>query len=382
MSGPSYKPIKPQTNTIFRGDNLAIMRALPSDFVDLIYIDPPFFTQQNYKNIWGDKESVLDFKDNFFEGFEDTKDFFERHIQSDAKGLKAYLEWMRARLVETHRILKPTGSFYLHLDYHAIHYIKVILDEIFGYKNFKNEIIWRRKQESGPVYTKFSNNHDTILFYTKSDEYFFEKQYTFMDKEELKATTYRHKDENGRYFCKGPTDNPAYRPNLIFNFKGYNTPQNGWRWSKEKMNQFDKEGRLWYPDSKEGRIQLKLFLDEHKGQPVNNIWDDIECVRPNSKECTKWPTQKPMALLERIIKASSKEGDLVFDCFAGCGTAMHVAHTLKRKWIGIDISPTAIKVNGDRLTESKAKVSIIDENDLPVILDEKGPRQQSKEKVA
>lgn len=169
-----FKPIKPKTNTLYRGDNLAILRAMPDEMVDLVYIDPPFFTQRDYKNIWGDKEAVLDFEEDFFDGFRDTKDFFERHIQSDAKGLKAYLEWMRARLVELHRVLKPTGTLYLHLDYHAVHYVKVMLDEIFGYNNFRSEITWKRKNGGGGASNgaarNYANTFDAILFYTKSDK--------------------------------------------------------------------------------------------------------------------------------------------------------------------------------------------------------------------
>ena len=372
MSSPTYKAIKPQTNTIFRGDNLAIMRALPSNFVDLIYIDPPFFTQQNYRNIWGDKESVIDFKENFFEGFEDTKDFFERHIQSDAKGLKAYLEWMRARLVETHRILKPTGSFYLHLDHHAVHYVKVMLDEIFGYSNFRNEIIWRRSNPKGLTSKSYATNSDTILYYTKSNEYTWNPLFQPLD-EKYVEDFYRHTEEKtGRRYRLGPLTNPSNnRPNLTYEWNGHTKV---WRWTKERMKAAEKAGIIEYSSS--GLAQQKQYLDASKGRPIDNIWTDIKQVSATEK--TGWPTQKPAALLERIIQSSSKEGDLVFDCFAGCGTTMHVAHSLQRKWIGIDISPTAIKVNKDRLIKHKAKVNVVDEHDLPVVMEEKGIRQKSK----
>lgn len=174
-----FKKITPKSNTIYRGDNLEIMRALPDGFVDLCYIDPPFFTQRDYKNIWGDKESVLDWESSKLDGFFDTKDFFEKHVHNGEKGLAAYLVWLRLRLIEIHRILKPTGSLYLHLDYHAVHYVKIMLDEIFGYENFKNEIIWQRKQGSNSTSApkSLSNNSDTILFYTKSKKYTFHAQY-------------------------------------------------------------------------------------------------------------------------------------------------------------------------------------------------------------
>lgn len=370
MSSPKYKPIKPSTNTIFRGDNLAIMKALPDAFVDLVYIDPPFFTQKDYKNIWGDPESVLDWETKKLDGFFDTKDFFEKHVHHGEKGLTAYLSWLRCRLIEIHRILKPTGSFYCHLDYHAVHYVKVILDEVFGYKNFRNEIIWRRKTGSNATSAprRLPCNADTILFYTKSDDYEFNPVFLPHDPEYVKKN-YRFDDNDGRGLYRiGDLSAPSFSPTLVYNYKGYKPPAKGWRVNLERMKELDKEKRLVFPESKEGRIAQKRYLEEMKGNPVENIWDDIGMLQDKSPEKTGWPTQKPLALLERIISMSSKENELVFDCFAGCGTAMHAAHKLRRKWIGIDISPTAIKVNKKRFEEANAKVNVIDEHDLPVDL--------------
>jgi site-specific DNA-methyltransferase (adenine-specific) len=350
------------TNTIFRGENLCIMREMPDECVDLVYIDPPFFTQRTYKNIWGDKESVQDFGESA-RGFDDTKDYFERHIATNATGLRAYLEWLRVRLVEIHRVLKHTGSFYCHLDFHAVHYAKVIIDEIFGYKNLQNEIIWIRKHGAGPVYNRFSNNHDTILYYSKSDEFVFNKQYTACSDEKL-LKQFPLVDEDGRRYQSGDTSNPAIRPNLMYEFQGYPHPKNGWRWELGKMEKFHREGRLIYPKSKTGRIRIKLYQDQHKGDPVTNIWDDIGNVQGAAKEKTGWPTQKPVALLERVIAASSNEGNIVFDAFAGCGTTMHAAHNLKRKWIGIDVSSTAAKVNEQRLKELGAVVRVVEEKEV------------------
>lgn len=337
------------------------MRRMPPGIVDLCYIDPPFFTQKDYKNIWGDKESVLDYKDISKVGFSDTKDFFERHINSGAKGLNAYLEWMRLRLAEIHRMLSPTGSFYCHLDYHAAHYIKIILDEIFGYEKFQSEIIWMRKKGTTAAQhgiKKFSINTDTILYYTKGRDFTFNPQYRDYSEEYLE-NHYRHKDEEGRTYKLGDISSPSYRRNLIYDYKGYKPPKNGWRYKRDTMQKLDKEGRLHFPKLKNGRIQRKYFADEAKGVPVTNLWDDIQNVQATSSDYTGWPTQKPIKLLERIISASSNEGDLIFDAFAGCGTAMHAAHRLKRKWIGMDISPTAIKVNKERLEKAKARVKIV-----------------------
>jgi site-specific DNA-methyltransferase (adenine-specific) len=364
--------LKPQTNTIYRGDNLEIMRAMPDNCVDLIYIDPPFFTQKDYKNIWRDRESVLDYDDvSSLNGFSDTKDFFEKHIHSEAKGLGAYLEWMRYRLIEVHRVLKPTGTLYLHLDYHAVHYIKIMLDEIFGYKNFKNEVIWRRKTSRNTTKNpqKYPNASDNILIYAKSKDYFFDAQYEPNDPDYL-TKFYRHDDENGRgRYRLDNAQSPSHSPTLIYDYKGYKPPKKGWVCKLSRMKQLDKEGRLHFPKSKDGRIAIKRFLNENKGKLLNNIWLDIPNVQNHSKENCGWPTQKPVALLERIIKTSSNEGDIVFDCFAGCGTSMHAAHNLKRKWIGIDISPTAIEVIFKRLEEIGAKVNVVDENELPVKLE-------------
>lgn len=380
MSESKYKKITPKTNTIFRGDNLEIMRAMPDESVDLVYIDPPFFTQRNYQNIWGDKESVADFESNFFDGFKDTRDFFEMHIKGDAKGLKAYLEWMRARIVECHRLLGSKGTFYLHLDYHAIHYVKVICDEIFGYSNFRSEVTWRRKRSSNSTAEtpkSLSTVTDHILVYSKGPEFTFNMQYQAYDQEFIDKY-YSQVDENGERYQSADLTSPSYRPNLIYTYKGYKPGKNGWAVSKEKMAEMDRQGRILFPKSKDGRLRRKNFLKDQKGLPINNLWLDIGNVQKESLEGTGWPTQKPVALLERVISLSSNEGDVVFDCFAGCGTSMHAAHNLKRKWIGIDISPTAIRVNKKRLEDIGAKVEVVDEKDLEVKLGHKSAQKNQK----
>ena len=337
------KTIKPQTNTIFRGDNLAIMRAMPDACVDLIYIDPPFFTQRDYKNIWGDKESVLDYKDIRKNGFSDKSDFFERHLNSGAKGLDAYLEWMRFRLRELHRLLRPNGALYCHLDHHAIHYIKVMMDDIFGYKNFLNDISWRRAKVKGAkaISRQFARNHDSILVYAKEiGKHYFERQYEPFDEEYIKRY-FRHDDGDGRGLYQDVTVGD---------------------YSAESLAKLRKDNRLY--KTRNGKERVKYYLKEQPGKVLDDVWTDIPEVNGMSEEKTGWPTQKPVALLERIIASSSKAGDIVFDCFAGCGTSMHAAHNLKRKWMGIDISPTAVKVNATRLEGLGAKVNIVDEKEL------------------
>jgi site-specific DNA-methyltransferase (adenine-specific) len=356
------------------------MKAMPEGFVDLCYIDPPFYSQKDYKNIWGDRESTHDYNSEEFDGFKDTKDFFEKHVNSGAKGLNAYLEWLRYRLIEIHRILKPTGVFFLHLDYHAVHYAKVMLDEIFGYKCFQNEIIWRRKTGSNATGTprRLPCNTDTILFYSKSDKYLFNPIYKPHDPDYVKKF-YRHDDGDGRGpYQLGDLTAPSYSPTLVYKYKGFSPPEKGWRYNLESMKRLDGEGRVFFPKDRTGRLRLKRYLNEMKGTLLENIWDDIGMLQHSSTEKTGWSTQKPQPLLERIIEMCSNEGDMVFDCFAGCGTSMHAAHKLKRKWIGIDISPTAIKVNKKRLEEVKAKVNVIDEHDLVELGNKQSQNQLKK----
>lgn len=377
-----YKKLSPKTNTLYRGDNLEIMKAMPDEIIDLCYIDPPFFTQKDYKNIWGDKESVLDWESSKLDGFYDTQDFFERHIQSGEKGLDAYLVWMRSRVQEIHRILKPTGCFYLHLDYHAVHYMKVMLDEIFGYKNFRGEIIWRRKLTCNSVgkARAWPAGSDTILFYSKSNNYTFNQQF-IDDSENLPESitkVYCHDDEDGRGLYRYVTmEAISDSPSLKYNFKGFNPPKRGWKWNRERMTKEFEAGNLYIPDDKNKKIQQKLYLKDRRGQPISNIWLDINCVQGGSEEFVGWPTQKPGALLERIISASSNENDLIFDAFAGCGTTVHAAHKLKRRWVGVDISPTAMKVNKKRLEAINAKVNIVDEKDLEISTDYKKSQKAS-----
>lgn len=370
-----FKKIQPKTNTIYRGDNLEIMRAMPDGFVDLCYIDPPFFTQRDYKNIWGDKESVLDWESAKLDGFFDTKDFFEKHVQNGEKGLKAYLEWLRPRIFEIHRILKDDGVFFLHLDYHAVHYAKIICDDIFKYKNFRNEIIWKRTVGgSNTSKNQFGNTSDTILFYSKSNKWHFEMQYEEYDESYIKSH-YSNIDENGRHYQLDNLTAPNHNPNTIYEYKGYKPPKNGWRWTLEKMKEMDKKGYVHFPDDKTKRLRQIRYLDEQPGVPLSNLWIDIPPVNSQAKEDTGWPTQKPVALLERIIKSASKEGDLIFDCFAGCGTSMHAAHKLKRKWVGIDLSPRAMQVNKKRLEELNAKVTIVDEKTLDLVPESKNSKK-------
>lgn len=324
-----------KTNTIYCGDCLKILEDIPDESVDLIYIDPPFNSNRNYEVFWGDVQEKRAFVDRF----------------GDAQ---AYINYMRPRVDQLYRVLKKTGSFYYHCDWHASHYVKIMLDQIFSFNNFRNEIFWKRKTGRGETQHKsseFGTSTESIFFYTKSKNNIFNSQYSF-ESETYQAyldKAFRHIDSDGRRYRVDNLASPSYRPNLIYEYKGYKPPKNGWAISKEKMEEWDNEGRLYYPKSINGRIQRKRYLDEVKGKPVQNLWDDIQPISSQSAERLGYPTQKPIALMERIINASSNKGDIVLDSFCGCGTSLIAAEKLKRKWIGIDISPTACRVMSQRL---------------------------------
>ncbi len=332
-------------NKLILGDNLEIMRSMAEESVDLIYLDPPFFSNRNYEVIWGDDGEVRSFQDRW------------------AGGMDHYIAWLKERVEAMFRLLKPTGSIFLHCDWHADAYIRVdILDKIFGASNFRNHIVWKRTTGSNSSVhhaKQFGNMFDSIYFYSKSNEWTYEQLYSFDDPNYLHyiETNFSSEDENGRKFRSADLSNPAPRPNLMYDYKGYKHPKNGWAISKEKMELWDKEGRLLFPENKNGRIRRKVFLDELKGKPIQNMWDDISMVTATSKERIGYPTQKPEALLERIIQSASHEGDVIFDPFMGGGTTIAVADRLNRQWIGIDQSVQAVKVTEFRLNRQQDLLS-------------------------
>jgi site-specific DNA-methyltransferase (adenine-specific) len=264
--------------------------------------------------------------------------------------MTAYLVMMAARLVELQRVLKPTGSLYLHCDPTASHYLKIVLDTIFGAEYFQNEIIWKRRQGMHNSTRKFGVATDTILFYTKSSEYTFNKQFGLHNEKYLEEH-FRYTEPDGRRYTLADLSNPADRPNLKYSYKGYPSPTKGWAVDLEKMEQLDKDGKLYFPPNPQGHIRRKRYLDEMNGQPIASLWDDISPINSQATERLGYPTQKPLALLERIIQASSNPGDLVLDPFSGCGTAISAAQKLGRKWIGIDITHLAIAMHKNRLKD-------------------------------
>jgi len=320
------------TRVIYCGDNLDQLRKLPDECVDLIYIDPPFNSNRNYEVFWGETKEKRAFED--------------RHGST-----AAYIDFMRPRCVELHRVLKKTGSFYYHCDWHASHYVKVMLDQIFDADSFQSEIIWKRTTAKGLAFTCFPNNHDTIFYYTRSHEATFNRPYQKYDAnnlDEKTATKYCHRDPDGRVYRLDNLINPnPDRPNLTYEFLGVTRV---WRWTKERMQEAYKHGIV--VQTKPGSVpQLKRYLDEQEGRPIDTVWTDIPPINSQAQERLGYPTQKPLALLDRIIKASSNPNDIVLDAFCGCGTALVAAENLGRQWIGIDISPTACRVMAKRLRD-------------------------------
>ena len=320
------------TRVIYCGDCLEQLQRLPDACVDLVYIDPPFNSNRNYEVFWGETKEKRAFED--------------RHAST-----QAYIDYMRPRCVELARVLKATGSLYFHCDWHACHYVKVMLDQILGENQFRNEIAWRRSSAHSDTkqgMKQYGRVHDLIFFYTKGKQWTWNTQFQPYDEDYIEAF-YRHVEpDTGRRYRL--SDLTAAKPggDTLYEWKG-RKPYKGryWAYSREKMQQFEDEGRLYY--SKTGMPAYKRYLDEMPGVPLQDLWTDIRPIAASAKERTGYPTQKPLPLLERIIRASSNEGDVVLDAFCGCGTALEAAQKLKRQWIGIDVSPTACQVMARRL---------------------------------
>ena len=367
------------TNKLFYGDNLDVLREhIASDSVDLIYLDPPFNSNAGYNVLF--KSASGAGADASIEAFDDTwtwGDSAKEALMDIASGtnrplqvmmsamhsaigenpLMAYLAMMAVRLVELQRVLKPTGSLYLHCDPTASHYLKLVLDAVFGNSNYRNEIVWKRQSAHSDAKRKFSDVSDTIFFYSKTAQTVFKPQYVEHDPEYL-TKFYRFDDNDGRgRYRLGDAASPNPRPNMMYEWQGYSFPQKGWRYERQTMQRLHDDGRLFYPTHRDGspdfnkRIALKRYLDEQQGSIVTNVWTDIGPVQATSKvdRALGYPTQKPRALLERIIAASSNPGDVVLDPFCGCGTAVDAAQKLGRNWIGIDVTHIAIGMIEDRL---------------------------------
>lgn len=368
-------------NMLYYGDNLDILRRyIKDESVDLVYLDPPFKSQQDYNVLFAERngsQSAAQIK-----AFEDTWRWdqvaaasYEEVVTKGGRvaeamqafhtflgpsDMLAYLSMMAPRLTELRRVMKSTASMYLHCDSTASHYLKMLMDSVFCPQNFRNEIIWKRKTGRGETQHKssqFGNCVDHILFYAKTEDATFNTQFVPLDEADpvyvdYVETNFKFVDSDGRKYRSADLSSPSPRPNLRYVYNGYAPPKKGWAVSREKMEKWDKEGRLLFPGDKGGRIRRKLYLDELKGKPVQNLWDDIPSVSSQSGERLGYPTQKPEALLERIINSSSSEGDTVLDPFCGCGTTITVAEQLGRRWIGIDITHLAITLMRHRLKDA------------------------------
>ena len=353
--------------TIWTGDNLDILRGINSGCVDLIYLDPPFNSNREYAAPVGSRAAGAAFKDSWTLSDLDVAwmgliaDQHPAVYQlltaaglTHGKGMQAYLCMMAVRLLEMRRVLKDTGSLYLHCDPTASHYLKGLMDAVFGASNFRSEITWRRTNAKGLSFRGYPNNADYLLYYSVSDDFTWHRSYRPYDPEYVQKF-YRHVEpETGRRYRLSDLTNPnRNRPNLTYEFLGVTRV---WRWTQERMQRAYEEGRV--VQSRPGAVpSQKRYLDEMPGNPVDSIWDDIRPVQAQAKERTGYPTQKPLALLERIIAASSNEGDLVLDPFAGCATACVAAEQLGRQWIGIDLSPKAVELVKVRLAELPASLT-------------------------
>ena len=366
--------------TIFTGDNLPIMRGMNSESVDLIYLDPPFNSKANYAAPIGSEAAGAEFKDTWTLNDVDATwlDLIEaKHPQLNrvihaamTNSDKSYLIYMAVRLLEMKRILKDTGSVYLHCDPTMSHLLKLVMDAVFGKRNFRSEITWKRatSTQKGSQHRslRWGNNVDILLFYASS------LSTSLSPERELTEQEIREKfdrvDENGRRYYDDSahiwsSPNMGARPNLCYEWRGFVNPHpSGWRLSKERLEEEYQKGNIVIrPD---GKLERRKYLEDYKGASYGNLWDDI--LPASGNERTGYPTQKPVALLDRIIKASSNEGDVILDPFCGCATTLVAADRLQRDWIGIDISAKAAELVVERIRDDQGMFEdIIARDDIP-----------------
>lgn len=367
-----------ETSVLHCEDNLKMLAGFPPECVDLVYLDPPFFSNRVYEVIWGDEAEVRSFADRW-EG-----------------GIRVYLDWMEARVRQLHRILKPTGSLFLHCDQAAGHYLKVLLDEVFGVKNFRNEIIWRRTG-SNSASKKFGPIHQIIFYYRKTSKAPFYPQYgpytnAYVEEEFDKV------DERGRYQAVALTGSGSRKGDSGKPWRGYNPTRVGRHWQPasylygkyttltgddlarypliQRLDKLDEAGLIHWPAKAEPVPRYKFYLEDAPGVALQDLWAytpgtegcvtttaagidaQVKWLSSKSAERVGYPTQKPEGILERIIESTTQEGDIVLDPFCGCGTTVATAERLNRKWIGIDVSPQAVEVMKLRLAKQKVTPTV------------------------
>jgi DNA modification methylase len=361
-------------NKLFYGDNLEVLRRHIGDSsIDLIFLDPPFNSAQNYNVLFEAKDGqqsaaqIRAFEDTW-QWDESAASAFHETVEAGGKvsealqafrlflgdnDMLAYVSMMAPRLKELHRVLKSTGSLYLHCDPTASHYLKLLLDGVFGPEHFRSEIIWKRStahSDAKQGRKLHGHIHDTILFYTKSDDWTWNTVYTKYDVEYTDAKYGNVEPTTGRRYYLGDITGPggAAKGNPEYEVMGVTRH---WRFSREKMNELIAEGRIVQPSP--GSVpRQKRYLDEMPGVPLQDLWTDISAINSQAQERLGYPTQKPEALLERIVSTSTNEGDVVLDPFCGCGTAIAAAQKLNRGWVGIDITHLAISLIKTRLNDS------------------------------
>ncbi len=369
---------KLEPGALYIGDNLPLMRSLvPDEHIDLIYLDPPFnsgtcYTRATanvgktaYEPAFADHWSWTDVSE---EELRDVRESGPRALYDlivtltnlhGRGGLCAYLVMMSARLVHLHRALSKTGSLVLHCDPSASHYLKVILDALFGRHAFRNEIVWKRSHTRSSINRIFRRAHDVLLLYAKTTACTFNLQYRKLSPASMKL--YGRADERGRY---------QLVPLLVSGRRNGSTGQvwrgidpnaqgrNGMHWVTipERLEEYQKENRVHWPAKKGGTPRLKYYLEDSEGAPMSDVWDDIPSISSSSHEQTGYPTQKPEALLERVIRACTNEGDIVLDPFCGAGTTVVTAARLHRRWIGIDCYAGAVELTRDRVAAQSGHI--------------------------
>ena len=357
-------------STLYYGDNLDVMRRhIKDETVDLVYLDPPFNSNTNYNVLFAEKDGsqaasqIHAFTDTWTWN-QESESIFGEIVMAGGKvsdclqafrtflgecDMLAYLVMMAPRLVELQRVMKSTASIYLHCDPTASHYLKMLMDAVFGPENFRNEIIWKRSLPHNDP-KRYGSIHDTILFFSKSDSFLFNQLFTGLS-ESYMASHYNQIDENGRRYQLTSLAASGTGPERTFGDKVLQPPPgNHWRYSQDNIDKLMAEGRIVFTST--GNPRYKRYMDEMKGPALQSVWTDILAINSQAKERLGYPTQKPLALLERIISASSNPGDIVLDPFCGCGTTISSAQALNRPWIGIDITHLAINLIKTRLVDS------------------------------
>lgn len=376
-------------NLLYYGDNLDVLRRHVADeSVDLVYLDPPFNSARNYNVLFAEQDGSRAAAQ--IQAFEDTWRWDESAsaayyevVEGGAKpsqalqafrlllgdsDMLAYLSMMAPRLMELHRVLKQTGSMYLHCDTTASHYLKIVTDAIFGKENFRNEISWRRSQTRSSISKSYRRAHDILLFYTKSDDYTFHMQFKPLSAASEKL--YENQDEKGRAYQAVPLIVSGKRNGETGRvWRGIDPNTRGkdgmhWVTTPDKLDAYDREGRVLWPNKAGGVPRLKYYKADSPGVPLSDLWDDIDVISSSSSEALGYPTQKPVALLDRIVAASSNPGDVVLDPFCGCGTTIAAAQGLGRRWVGIDVTHLAIGLIRTRLRDTygaEARFEVIGE---------------------